>query len=77
MNSHSRPLFIKPKVDNFGVNKVLVDSGGVVNLMPYSLLRKIGKFDTDLRLITWYFPIMKARFPTPQGQSRSTWLSEP
>lgn len=74
MNSHSRPLFIKAKVDNFGVNKVLVDSGGVVNLMPYSLLRKIGKFDTDLRLITWHFPIMKARLPTPQGQSRSTWL---
>lgn len=36
------------KVDDFGVNKVLVDRGTTINLMPHSLLRKIGKFDTDL-----------------------------
>lgn len=49
MKSHLKPLFIKEKVDSYGVNKVLVDSGAEVNLMPHSLFRKIGKFNTDLR----------------------------
>lgn len=61
MKSHLKPLFIKAKVDNHGVNKVLVDSGALVNLMTHSPLTKIGKFDTDLSLITLYFPNMKAK----------------
>lgn len=48
MKSHLKPL-LKAKVDNCGVNKFLVESGVVVNLMSHSLLSKIGKFDTDLR----------------------------
>lgn len=31
------------------MNKILVDGGAVVNLMPHFLLVKIGKFDIDLR----------------------------
>jgi len=42
-------LFIQAKVDDIGVNKVLIDGGVTVNLMPQSLLKKIGKFDTDLK----------------------------
>ena len=34
---------------NIRVNKVLVDVGDVVNLMPQSLLKKIGKCGTDLK----------------------------
>lgn len=49
IKSHLKPLFIKAKVDNYGVNKVWVDSGAKINLMPCSLIRMIGKFDTDLR----------------------------
>lgn len=30
------------------MNKILVDSGAAVNLMPHFLLEKIGKYDTDL-----------------------------
>ena len=33
INSHLKPLFIQAKVDNVGVNKVLVDGGASVNLM--------------------------------------------
>lgn len=43
------PFFFKSKVDNYSVNKVLVDSGASVNLMPHSLLSKTGKFYTDLK----------------------------
>lgn len=48
MKIHLKPLFIKSKVNNYGVSKVLVDSGATVNLMSHSLLRRIWKFDTDL-----------------------------
>jgi hypothetical protein len=34
MKSHLKPLFIQAKVDEIGVNKVLVDGGPAVNLMP-------------------------------------------
>lgn len=49
MKSHLKPLFIRENEDNTIVNKILVDGGAVVNLMPHFLLGKIGKFDTDLR----------------------------
>lgn len=49
MKNHLKPLFIRSKVDNTTVDKILIDGGVVVNLMPQFLLRKIGKYDTDLR----------------------------
>lgn len=49
MKSLLKPLFIREKVEKETVNKILVDGGEAVNLMPHFLLEKIGKFDTDLR----------------------------
>ena len=49
MNSHLKPLSIRAKFENHIVNKILIDGGAAVNLMPHFLLRKIGKYDTDLR----------------------------
>lgn len=49
MKKHLKPLFIWAKVDGVGVNKVLVDGGAAINLMPNFLLKKIGKKDIDLR----------------------------
>ena len=49
MKSHLKLLFIRTKVDTTTVNKILVDRGAAVNLIPHYLLGKIGKFDTDLR----------------------------
>lgn len=43
-----KPLFIRAKVDRFPINNVFVDGGVVVNLMPQSLLNKIGKVDIEL-----------------------------
>ncbi|MCI50859.1 hypothetical protein A2U01_0072103, partial [Trifolium medium] len=48
MKNHLKPLFIRAKVNNVGVGNVLVDGGAAVNLMPHFMLRKLGKFDTDL-----------------------------
>ncbi|WJX55947.1 hypothetical protein P8452_41659 [Trifolium repens] len=48
MKNHLKPLFIRAKVEGVGVNKVLIDGGAAVNLMPLSMLPKIGKYDCDL-----------------------------
>lgn len=49
MMYHLKPLFIRAKVDGMTVNKVFVDGGAAVNLMPYILFKKMGKGDEDLR----------------------------
>jgi len=36
-------------MDEIGINKVSVDGGVAVNLMPQSLLKRIGKTDKDLK----------------------------
>lgn len=46
---HLKPLFMQAKFDGVGVNKVLVDKGVVINLMPNFILRRISKKDTYLR----------------------------
>lgn len=49
MMYHLKPMFIKAKVDGVAVNKFFVDGGAVVNLMPLTLLKKMGKGEEDLR----------------------------
>lgn len=49
MMYHLKLLFIRTKVDRVTVNKVSVDGGEDVNLMPYTLFKKMGKYDADLR----------------------------
>lgn len=38
MNSHLKPLFIKGKVKNIGVNKILVYGGETMNLISHYML---------------------------------------
>jgi hypothetical protein len=35
-------------IDGIPITKMLVDGGATVNLMPYSLYRKLGKQDDEL-----------------------------
>jgi len=42
MKSHLKPMFIQAKFKDVGVNKVLVDGGASVNLLPQFLLKRIG-----------------------------------
>ena len=48
MRSHLKPLLIRAKVKATAINKVLVDCGATVNIMPHHILKKIGKFDIDV-----------------------------
>jgi hypothetical protein len=46
--NHLKPLFVHDHIDGIPIAKMLVDGGATVNLMPYSLYRKLGKQDAKL-----------------------------
>lgn len=49
MTNNLKPLFIRAYVENVRRNNVLINGGATVNLMPHILIKKIGKYDIDLR----------------------------
>lgn len=49
MKNHLKLLFIRVKLENTTTNKILINGGVAVNLMPHFFLSKIGKYDTDMR----------------------------
>ncbi|GKV13734.1 hypothetical protein SLEP1_g24718 [Rubroshorea leprosula] len=48
MARHIRPLYIHAHLDGMPINRVLVDNGAAVNVLPTCILHKIGKFLGDL-----------------------------
>ena len=40
---HLKALYVKGFIDGKPMNKMLVDGGASVNLMPYTTFRKLGK----------------------------------
>jgi hypothetical protein len=45
---HLKGLYLKGFIDGKPVNRMLVDTGAAVNLMPYSVLRRLGRSSADL-----------------------------
>ncbi|KAK1684249.1 hypothetical protein QYE76_045097 [Lolium multiflorum] len=43
-----KALYLKGYIDGQPVNKMLVDTGAAVNIMPYSMLRRLGHSNDDL-----------------------------
>jgi hypothetical protein len=48
MCQHLKPLYIKAHMDGRPINRVLVDNGAAVNILPTSMLRKLFKIESDL-----------------------------
>ena len=46
--NHLKPLHVKGFINGKLVNNMLVDNGAMVNLMPYSLYKKLGKSNEKL-----------------------------
>ena len=46
--NHLKPLHVKGYINGKLVNNILVDNGAMVNLMPYSLYKKLGEIDEEL-----------------------------
>lgn len=63
IQQHLKPLYIKSKVEGVRVNKSFIDSGACFNVMPNSLLKRIGKYDTNLNI--WSYPTMNERASGP------------
>jgi hypothetical protein len=45
---HLKALYLKGYINGHLVNKMLVDTGATVNIMPYSVLRQLGRSTEDL-----------------------------
>ncbi|PUZ75329.1 hypothetical protein GQ55_1G152500 [Panicum hallii var. hallii] len=45
---HLKALYLKGYINGQPVNKMLVDTGAAVNIMPYSVLRRLGRYTGDL-----------------------------
>jgi hypothetical protein len=45
---HLNTLYLKGYINGQPVNKMLVDTGAAVNIMPYSVLRRLGRSTGDL-----------------------------
>ena len=41
-DNHLKALYIKGHVNGKPISRMLVDGGAIVNLMPYSLFKKLG-----------------------------------
>jgi hypothetical protein len=46
--NHLKPLHVKGFINGRPINNMLVDSGASMNLMPYSLYKKLGGSDEEL-----------------------------
>jgi hypothetical protein len=49
---HLKALYLKGYINGHPVNKMLVDTGAAVNIMPYSVLRRLGHSAEDLTNVT-------------------------
>jgi hypothetical protein len=45
---HLKALYLKGYINGHPVNKMLVDTGAAVNIMPYSVLCRLGRSTEDL-----------------------------
>jgi hypothetical protein len=46
--NHLKPLYVRDHIDGTPVYRMLIDGGADVDLMPYSLYRKLDKQDNEL-----------------------------
>jgi hypothetical protein len=47
-NNHLKALYMKGHINGKPLSRMLVDGGAIVNLMPYSLFKKLGGSDEEL-----------------------------
>jgi hypothetical protein len=47
-SQHLKPLYVRGHIDGKPISRMLVDGDAAVNLMPYSVFRKLGRKDDEL-----------------------------
>ncbi|KAL2540083.1 Uncharacterized protein Adt_01061 [Abeliophyllum distichum] len=48
LTKHLRPLYVKALVNGILVAKVLIDNGAAINTIPYRMIKKFAKTESDL-----------------------------
>jgi hypothetical protein len=47
-SQHLKPLYVRGHIDGKPISRMLIDGGAAVNLMPYSIFKKLGREDDEL-----------------------------
>jgi hypothetical protein len=47
-SQHLKPLYVQGHIDGKAISRMLVDGGAAVNLIPYSVFKKLGRKDDEL-----------------------------
>jgi hypothetical protein len=47
-SQHLKPLYVRGHIDGKPISRMLIESGAAVNLMPYSIFKKLGREDNEL-----------------------------
>ena len=47
-DNHLKPLYIRGHLDGTPISRMLVDGGAIINVMPYSLFKKLSRSDDEL-----------------------------
>jgi hypothetical protein len=50
-SQHLKPLYIQSHIDEKPVSRMLIDGGTIINLMPYSVFKKLGREDDELMIL--------------------------
>jgi hypothetical protein len=48
LSQHLKPLYVRGHIDGRLISRMLVDDGAAVNLMPFSIFKKLGREDDKL-----------------------------
>jgi hypothetical protein len=64
---HLKALYVKGYINGHPVNKMLVDTGATVNIMPYSILRWLGHSTKDLIMTNITLSHFNGQAPEAEG----------
>jgi hypothetical protein len=48
LSQHMKPLYVRGHIDGRPISRMLIDGGAAINLMPYSIFKKLGQQDDEL-----------------------------
>jgi hypothetical protein len=48
LSQHLKPLYVRGHIDGRPISRMLVDDGATINLMQYSVFKKLGREDDEL-----------------------------
>jgi hypothetical protein len=47
-SQHLKALYVRGHIDGKPISRMLIDDGATINLMPYTVFKKLGREDDEL-----------------------------